>query len=201
MRIAIAPMLVRRMPSWTLAGSMSGFGSEGFADDDFCLRLAHSGRRAYIAGDVYIHRQGPEHPLQGEPERVRILDGEARRMCTKWGLDDPMAAHPRKDLLGLVEVGGKRVLDITGGRAQRSWSAPKGAPQWLLGLRRIAGSGWWLQPTARFPTAEPGPAGTPPAQQKNGDGSANETHLHILRSLKEADRTQTLRPGHSHLAP
>ncbi len=186
-RIAIAPMLVRRDAFVDLGGFDERFGSEGFADDDFCLRLAHSGRRAYIAGDVYIHRQGPRHPLQGEPERVRILDGEARRMCTKWGLDDPMAAHPRKDILGLVELGGKKVLDVRARTGATLLECAERGARLAVGIEedrrlRAVATTYCSVPDDR----EPGPTGAPPAQQDTGDGNVQETHLHIVRSLKEA---------------
>jgi hypothetical protein len=38
---------------------------------------------------------------------VKVLEAEARRMCAKWNLDDPLAAHPRRDVLGLVDIRGK----------------------------------------------------------------------------------------------
>lgn len=112
LRIAMAPMLVKRDTFLNLGGFDERFGSNGFADDDFCLRLARAGLKTYIAGDVYMHRLGPRHPEQGEPERIKILDSEARRMCSKWGLDDPLAAHPRRDLLGMMDVRGKNILDV-----------------------------------------------------------------------------------------
>jgi hypothetical protein len=182
-RIAIAPMLVRRDVFVEVGGFDERFGSEGFADDDFCLRLAYSGRRAYIAGDVYIHRLGPRHPLQGEPERVRILDGEARRMCTKWGLDDPMAAHPRRDVLGLVNVAGKKVLDV---RARTGATllecAAKGA-QSAYGIEedrrlRTVASAYCLTPPGR----DTGRPGAPSVPSETLDGTA----LRIFRNLKEA---------------
>ena len=88
-RIAIAPMLVRKVTFLDLGGVDERFGQGGFADDDFCLRLARAGLKAYIAKDAYVHRAGPRHPQHGEPERVKVLDAEARRMCSKWGLDVP----------------------------------------------------------------------------------------------------------------
>jgi 2-polyprenyl-3-methyl-5-hydroxy-6-metoxy-1,4-benzoquinol methylase len=111
-RIAIAPMLVRKDTFLDLGGFDERFGQGGFADDDFCLRLARAGLKAYIAKDAYVHRAGPRHPQHGEPERVKVLDAEARRMCSKWGLDDPMAAHPRRDVLTMIEPEGKNILDL-----------------------------------------------------------------------------------------
>jgi len=182
-RIAIAPMLVRRDTFIEVGGFDERFGSEGFADDDFCLRLAHSGRKAYIAGDVYIHRLGPRHPLQGEPERVRILDGEARRMCTKWGLDDPMAAHPRRDVLGLVEVAGKRILDVR---------ARTGATL-LECAARGARSAYGIEEDPRLRAVAASYCGSPPGRDAGRSDASlsssetlNGTALGILRSLKEA---------------
>lgn len=111
-RIAGAPMLVSRRAFEDAGGFDERFGTGGFADDDFCLRLALRGYRCYIAGDTYVHRAGPRHSLQGEPDRVKILDAEARRICAKWRLDDPMAAHPRRDVLGMVDLKDKKVLDV-----------------------------------------------------------------------------------------
>lgn len=111
-RIAGAPMLISRQVFEDVNGFDERFGSGGFADDDLCLRMALRGKRAYIAGDTYVHRTGPRHPLQGEPDRIKTLDSEARRMCAKWHLDDPMAAHPRRDVLSMLDVKGKKVLDV-----------------------------------------------------------------------------------------
>lgn len=182
-RIAITPMLVKRDAFVDVGGFDERFGSEGFADDDFCLRLAHSGRRAYIAGDVYIHRNGPRHPLQGEPERVRILDGEARRMCTKWGLDDPMAAHPRRDVLGLVDVAGKKVLDVRARTGATLLECAARGARLATGveedrrLRAVALT--YCGTPAGHESGKPGLAGS---QSDTCDG----TSLHILKSLKEA---------------
>lgn len=110
--IAAAPMLVGRELYSELDGFDERFGSGGFAGDDFCLRVARSGGKVFIAGDTYVHRQGPRHLLQGEPERVKVLDAEARRMCGKWNLDDPLVAQPRRDVLMPVDVRGKDVLDL-----------------------------------------------------------------------------------------
>lgn len=111
-RIASAPMLISREDFQNLDGFDERFGSGGFADDDFCLRAALRGKRVFIAADTYVHRQGPRHILQGEPERIKVLDQEARRLCAKWNLDDPLAAQPRRDALSLIDVKGKRVLDV-----------------------------------------------------------------------------------------
>ena len=45
-RIAIAPMLVRKDTFLDLGGFDERFGQGGFADDDFCLRLARAGLKA-----------------------------------------------------------------------------------------------------------------------------------------------------------
>jgi len=111
-RVAGAPSLVSTEVFRSLDGFDERFRSGGFADDDFCLRLAIRGKTVFVAGDTYVHRSGPRHVLQGEPERIRILDQEARKMCSKWNLDDPLAAEPRRDVLSLLELKGKRVLDV-----------------------------------------------------------------------------------------
>ena len=110
--IAMAPMLVTKELFSELDGFDQRFGSGGFAGDDFCLRIARSGGKVVIAGDTYLHRQGPRHLLQGEPERVRVLDAEARRMCGKWNLDDPLVAQPRRDVMMSIDVRGKDLLDL-----------------------------------------------------------------------------------------
>ena len=111
-KIASAPMLVTRDLYSDLGGFDERFGSGGFLDDDFCLRAALSGKKVFIAGDTYVHRQGPRHLLQGEPERMKVLDSEARRMCVKWNLDDPLAMQPRRDVVAAIDVRGKAVLDV-----------------------------------------------------------------------------------------
>ncbi|HHY76014.1 MAG TPA: methyltransferase domain-containing protein [Firmicutes bacterium] len=182
-RIAMAPMLVRRDTFFEVGGFDERFGPEGFADDDFCLRLALTGRKAYIAGDVYVHRLGPRHPLQGEPERIRILDGEARRMCTKSGLDDPMAAHPRRDVLGLVEVEGKRVLDLRARTGANLLECAARGARVAYGveedprLRRVAET---------YCPAEETKDGRGAEGEHPSNGALNGTELGILRSLREA---------------
>lgn len=110
--IAAAPMLVTKDLFLDLDGFDGRFGSGGFAGDDFCLRVARSGEKVFIAGDTYVHRQGPRHLLQGDPERMKVMDLEARRMCAKWNLDDPLVAQPRRDVLSMVDVRGKHVVDL-----------------------------------------------------------------------------------------
>jgi SAM-dependent methyltransferase len=111
-RIASAPMLISREVFQDLGGFDEHFGSGGFADDDFCLRAALRGKRVFVAGDTYVHRLGPRHLLQGEPERVKVLDSEARRLLTKWNLDDPLVCQPRRDVLSLVDLKDRRILDV-----------------------------------------------------------------------------------------
>ncbi len=110
--IAGAPMLVSRDLFSRLDGFDTHFGSGGFAADDFCLRAARLGSKVVIAGDTYVHRQAARRPIQGEAERVEVTDSEARRMCSKWNLDDPLVARPRRDVIGLVDVAGSTVLDV-----------------------------------------------------------------------------------------
>lgn len=110
--IASAPMLVTRDLFSELDGFDERFGSGGFLADDFCLRAARRGKTVFVAGDTYVHRHGPRHLLQGEPERMKVMDSEARRMCAKWSLDDPLAAQPRRDVVAMVDVRGKEVLDL-----------------------------------------------------------------------------------------
>lgn len=110
--IASAPILVSRDLFSELDGFDERFGSGGFLADDFCLRAARRGETVYVAGDTYVHRHGPRHLLQGEPDRMKVMDSEARRMCAKWSLDDPLVAQPRRDVVSMVDVRGKEVLDI-----------------------------------------------------------------------------------------
>lgn len=109
--IASAPMLVSRELFESLGGFDPRFGSGGLAGDDFCMRAATS-TKVFVAGDVYVHRLGPRYLLQGEPERAKVMDLEARHMCAKWNLDDPLAAEPRMDVVDALNVQGKSVLDL-----------------------------------------------------------------------------------------
>jgi len=79
-------LLARRAIVDWIGGLDERFGSGNFEDDDFCVRAAHAGFRARIAGDVFVHHTGSQTFKAARIDYAASLARNWALFKRKWNL-------------------------------------------------------------------------------------------------------------------
>ena len=84
-----------------------------FEDDDFCLRALQKEYRLLIALDSFVHHYG--HATFSGNEDIdmnRLFQENYRRFIEKWQINLSYYTHPRKEIVDVVPMEAKKILDV-----------------------------------------------------------------------------------------
>lgn len=84
-----------------------------FEDDDFCLRTLSSGYELRIALDSFVHHHGhATFTANHEIDIYNLYNLNRKKFIDKWKVDLTYFFHSRPEIIELVPVEAKRILDI-----------------------------------------------------------------------------------------
>ncbi|MFJ5623658.1 glycosyltransferase [Peribacillus loiseleuriae] len=84
-----------------------------FEDDDLCLRAIQEGYQLHIALDSFIHHHGHATFSGNQDIDIHYLYHEnRRRFIDKWQIDLTYFTHPRPEIVDLVPIGSRKILDV-----------------------------------------------------------------------------------------
>ncbi|MCL9634731.1 glycosyltransferase [Bacillus zanthoxyli] len=89
------------------------FGYGSFEDDDFCLRALKSGYHLRIALDSFVHHHG--HATFTDNNNIDIhhlYNLNRKKIIDKWKVDLTYFFHSRPEIIELVPMEAKKILDI-----------------------------------------------------------------------------------------
>ncbi|CAG9622713.1 Ubiquinone biosynthesis O-methyltransferase, mitochondrial [Sutcliffiella rhizosphaerae] len=89
------------------------FGYGSFEDDDLCLRALNSGYQLRVALDSFVHHHGHATFIGNQDIDIHHLYSiNRKKFIDKWKVDLTYFFHSRPEIIELVPLGAKKILDI-----------------------------------------------------------------------------------------
>lgn len=106
-------LLVKSEVLKKIGGFDERFEIGSFEDDDLCLRAAIEGYQLLIANDSFVHHQGHATFLSNQEINFQYLyQVNYSRYIEKWGMDFTYFTHSRPEIINMVPVEAKKILDV-----------------------------------------------------------------------------------------
>lgn len=113
MRLVGFCLLVKRGVLDKIGGFDERFEYGSFEDDDLCLRAILAGYQLKIAFDSFVHHHGHATFTGNQDINIHHLFSINRqRFIDKWKTDLTYFSHPRPEIVNLVPIEAKKILDI-----------------------------------------------------------------------------------------
>jgi O-antigen biosynthesis protein len=106
-------LLVRRELLDKIGGFDERFEYGSFEDDDLCLRAVKSGYQLQIVMDSFVHHHGHATFTGNEDLNIQYLySANRQKYIDKWNINLTYFTHPRSEIVNLVPLESKKILDI-----------------------------------------------------------------------------------------
>lgn len=113
MRLVGFCLLVKKEVLDKIGGFDERFEYGSFEDDDLCLRTLIEGYQLRIAYDSFVHHHGHATFTANQDINIQHLYHINRqRFIDKWKVDLTYYVHPRPEIVNLVPLEAKKILDI-----------------------------------------------------------------------------------------
>lgn len=106
-------LLVKRELLDKIGGFDERFEYGSFEDDDLCLRAVQAGYQLQIVMDSFIHHHGHATFTGNKDLNIQYLYSTNRqKFIDKWNINLTYFTHPRSEIVNLVPLESKKILDI-----------------------------------------------------------------------------------------
>lgn len=106
-------LLVKRDLLTKIGSFDESFEYGSFEDDDLCLRAIKHGYHLYIALDAFVHHHGHATFTANQDIDINYLYlKNQQRFIDKWDIDLNYYMHPRNEIVQLVPIEARKILDV-----------------------------------------------------------------------------------------